>query len=58
MRCPQVDPFTLGYEHEVLKVMQKWRDERRAEGKGFELYMNLGLSFVTESRVAIQLLLI
>ena len=38
--------------------MQKWWDERRAEGKGFELYMNLGLSFVTESRVAIQLLLI
>ena len=57
MCCPQVDPFTLGYEHEVLKVMQKWRKERRAEGKGYELYINLGLSFVTESRVEIQLLI-
>ena len=51
---PQVDPFTLGYEHEVLKVIKKWRDDRMAEGRGYELFMNLGLSFVTESSKPIE----
>ena len=44
-----VDPFTLGYEHEVLKILMAWRDEKEQEDSGYNLYMNLGLSFSTEA---------
>ena len=44
-----VDPFTLGYEQEVLTILKAWRDEREKEGNGYHLYMNLGLSFSTEA---------
>ena len=44
-----VDPFTLGYEQEVLEVLKAWRDEREQEDRGYHLYMNLGLSFSTEA---------
>ena len=49
-----VDPFTLGYEQEVLRVLKAWRDERRQEENGYDLYMNLGLSFSEESGGAIK----
>ena len=45
----QADPFTIGYEREVLKVMKEWRDERDAEDKGYSFYLNLGLSFTEEA---------
>ena len=50
----QVDPFTLGYEYEVLKVMNKWREDRAKEGKGYSFNMNLGLSFNTEASGPIE----
>ena len=50
----QVDPFTLGYETEVLKVMKKWREDRAKEGKGYSFNMNLGLSFNTEASGPIE----
>ena len=30
----KVDPFTMGYEAEVIKLMKEWRDERSEEDKG------------------------
>ena len=45
----QADPFTVGYEREVLKVMKEWRDEREAEGNGYSFFMNLGLSYPEEA---------
>ena len=50
----QVDPFTFGYEEEVLKVMKKWREDRAEEGKGYSFNMNLGLSFNTEASGPIE----
>ena len=50
----QVDPLTLGYEKEVLKVMMKWREDRANEGKGYSFNMNLGLSFNTEASGPIE----
>ena len=44
----QVDPFTLGYEREVLKVLKAWKIERDEENNGYSLYMNLGLSYNEE----------
>ena len=45
----RVDPFTLEYEQEVLKVLDAWRTDRFNEDRGYSFYMNLGLSFDTES---------
>lgn len=50
----RVDPFTLKFEHEVLKVLDAWRIERLNEDRGYSLYMNLGLSFDTESNKPLE----
>jgi len=50
----QVDPFTLGYELEVLKVLKAWKNERDEENNGYSLYMNLGLSYSSEVNKPIQ----
>ena len=50
----QADPFTVGYEEEVLKVMWTWKNEREQEGKGYSFNMNLGLSFNAETSRPIQ----
>ena len=50
----QADPFTVGYEEEVLKVMWAWKKEREQEDKGYAFNMNLGLSFNAESSRPIE----
>ena len=45
----KADPFTTGYEREVLKVLKEWRDERETENKGYSFYMTLGLSYPEEA---------
>ena len=49
-----VDPFILGYEHEVLNILKSWNIEREEENNGYSLYMNLGLSFSEEYQRPMQ----
>ena len=49
VQLDQVDPFTLGYENEVLRALKEWRDKRDKEDGGYSLNMNLGLSYSTEA---------
>ena len=44
-----MDPFTFGYEKEVLSVLRDWKDDRKKEDNGYSLHMNLGLSYSTEA---------
>ena len=50
----QADPFTIGYENEVLKVLNSWQRARETEGKGYSLFMNLGLSYNDEASGPIE----
>ena len=50
----QADPFTIGYENEVLQVLKSWQRSRETEGKGYSLYMNLGLSYNEEASGPIE----
>ena len=50
----RADPFTIGYENEVLKVLKSWQIALEAEGKGYSLYMNLGLSYNDEASGPIE----
>ena len=50
----QVDRDTQGYEEEVLKIIDKRRTDRVNEDRGFSLYMNLGLSYSTETNKPIN----
>ena len=50
----QADPFTIGFENEVLKVLNSWQRAREKEGKGYSLYMNLGLSYNDEASNPIE----
>ena len=49
-----VDPFTLGYEHEVLKVLKAWKNEKEEENNGYSLYMTLGMSFGNEANLGLE----
>ena len=41
----KVDPFTMGYEAEVIKLMKEWRAERSEEGKGQTSFLCSSLVF-------------
>ena len=45
----RADPFTMGYEQTLLKVLQSWSEKLNEEDEGYSLFMNLGLSFSTEA---------
>ena len=49
VQLDHVDPFTFGYEKEVLSVLRDWKDDREKEDNGYSLHMNLGLSYSTEA---------
>ena len=50
----EADPFTIGYENEVLKVMKTWRAQLKKDGKGYSLFMNLGISFRDEANAPLE----
>ena len=49
VQLDHVDPFTLGYENEVLRVLKDFRDKMDKDDNGYSLHMNLGLSYSTEA---------
>ena len=50
----EADPFTIGYENEVLKLLKTWRRQLNEEDKGFSLLMRLGLSFTDEGNAPLD----
>lgn len=50
----QADPFTIGYENNVLELMQAWRAQLTKDSKGYSLFMNLGISFNQEANAPLE----
>ena len=50
----KADPFTMGYETEVIEVMKVWMKIREKEGKGYALFFNVGRSYSDEASGPIE----
>ena len=54
IQLDRVDPFTLGYEQKLLKILTLWKEMLNKEDRGYSMFMNLGLSFQSETSDTIE----
>ena len=50
----KADPFTMGYEAEVIKLMRAWMADLEKDGKGYTFFMNVGRSYSDEASGPIE----
>ena len=50
----KADPFTMGYEAEVIGQMKEWKADRDEESKGYDLFINVGRSYSDEASGPIE----